>query len=78
MSIKIPNYITNTDVRITINITESVTVPAGTWVKPVEYYYVPKHIKDIPWWKHLNTEERVFTYSHYGFLPIPRKHISEK
>lgn len=53
------------------------TLPAGTFVRPIDLSYIPEHIlEDKRWIPHNNLKD-VFCYTKYGILPIPRIYISE-
>lgn len=57
--------------------TDTVTFPAGTFVRPVELKYLPEHIRNrqIPW--PIVNKDPVWCYTRYGFHPIPRELIEE-
>lgn len=75
---KVPEYVLSEDHRIVMPIGhEDITIPAGTFVKPIDKYYVPAHIRNerpgiyiAPW--------EVFCYSRYGIYPIPKSKIRER
>jgi hypothetical protein len=52
-------------------------IPQGTFVKPLNIYYVPKHIKDDPIHLFFDPTNEVFVYCSYGIIPIPKKYIRE-
>lgn len=52
------------------------TIPAGTFVRPIEYQYVPKHVKeDDRWTRNFNPETEIYCHTSYGMVPVPRKSI---
>lgn len=72
-----PNYVMTKDYRIfVVGKQEYRTIPEGTFVRPIEQCYIPKHTKDI-WDKWFTPVLEVYTYSTYGILPIPRKYIRQ-
>lgn len=76
MSIKIPNYRLKVDVTVGDMFSESI-VPAGTWVKPIDKYYLPQHIKEGEAYRWANHDVEIFCYTSYGIVLIPRKAIVE-
>lgn len=54
---------------------ESLFLPAGAFVRPIDWYYLPKHV--LVEWKadFINRNEYVFCYTSNGIIPIPRKLI---
>ncbi len=50
---------------------------AGTFVRPLELNYVPKHVIDDERWKAFDKTKEVFCYCRYGIVPIPRNLIRE-
>ncbi len=56
---------------------QSITLPKGTWVRPIETPYVPKHILEDERWKDSNLTINVFCYTPKGFCLIDRKDIEE-
>lgn len=52
------------------------TLPSGSFVKPMNIAYVPKHcLKDNQFNYHPETDQ--FCFTRYGFIPIPKKLIME-
>lgn len=77
MSVKTPNYILSEDVSIDRSIYDDKTLKAGTFVRPIEVQYVPKHVLENPRYAFVDQEKEVFCYTRYGIVPIPRKYIRE-
>lgn len=53
------------------------TLPAGTFVKPIQYCYLPQHVKDDGRWGYVSLEDNVFCYCSLGIVPIPRKIVRQ-
>lgn len=70
-----PDYVLKEEYRFSVGPQDVRVLPAGTFVRPIELYYVPKHVVDNPDYRHFNKHEEVFCYTRYGIIPIPRKHI---
>lgn len=70
MSLPTSNYVLEQDFKID----NSKVLPAGSFVRPIRYYYVPKHIKDeYPWTSEEGTQ--TFCYTYYGIVAIPTEYI---
>ena len=52
-------------------------VEAGTFVRPIDKYWVPKFILEDPRWANLDHETMVFCYFSGGIVPFPRKIIRQ-
>lgn len=50
---------------------DSRTLPAGSFVRPIETRYVPQHILDE--WKWVDHKSEVFVYCRYGIVPVPKR-----
>lgn len=70
-----PNYMTTEDIRLVADWQDEFIIPAGTFVKPVDLVYVPKHVVDSKYNMHYNKDEDQFCYSSYGMHIIPNKFI---
>jgi hypothetical protein len=65
------------DVAIYITSSEHKTLKEGTFVKPIEPQYVPKHVKDDPLRRVYDGTKDTYCYTPYGIFPVPRKSIRE-
>ncbi len=70
-----PNYILSEPVSFAHGAYDVKTMAAGTFVRPIEYHYVPKHVKEDERWKHFDKLTEVFCHCSYGTVPVPRKSI---
>jgi hypothetical protein len=77
MSIKVSEYVTIQEYVYKVGAYDSATLPVGTFVKPISYRYVPKHILDDDRWKYFNSEKETFAYTRYGIIVIPLKIVRE-
>lgn len=56
---------------------ELVTLPAGTFVRPLSLEYVPKHILEDKANKYFNPDMEVFCYTRYGIISIFKNAVLE-
>lgn len=66
-----PDYLLTNDVTITKDIWDQKVIKAGTFVRPIDFYYVPQHIKDLPDHKWFDRNREVFCYTPIGIQLIP-------
>lgn len=74
---KTPDYVIDGDVTVRNGIADAKTLPAGSFVRPLQLCYVPKHITENPNHAYFNTEKQVFCYTSIGIIPIDRDCIRE-
>lgn len=72
-----PNYRLNSSVRITYSTHDTKIIEAGTFVRPIQLEYVPKHVTENPLWKGFDKEKDVFCYCSIGIISIPKKYVQE-
>lgn len=78
MSIKTANYILTRDVTCFNGyLLDPKVVPQGSFVKPVDVYYVPHHIIELPENRLADFSTNVFCYTRIGFVLIPREYLRE-
>jgi hypothetical protein len=67
---KTPLYITIEDHEVYLGGGDIKTLPQGSFVKPIKFEYLPKHIKDRdnPSW--FDPERYVYVYCHYGIVCV--------
>ncbi len=70
---KTPDYITTEDFRFTRDWHNELTIPKGCFVRPIETYYLPKHIKDDSWYKWFDPDKEIHVYCSFGIVCIPKK-----
>lgn len=52
-------------------------LPIGSFVRPIEPQYVPKHVIDDERWRWFAPKVEVFAYTSQGIIVIPRNIIRE-
>lgn len=71
-----PDYILIDEVSIRRSAaSEPIILPQGAFVRPLEYTYLPAHIKNDSTWKTYPTTMYTFAYTRYGILPIKTTNI---
>lgn len=48
---------------------------AGSYVRPIEYMYVPIHVIDDKRWKYFDKILEVFCHTKYGLIPLPWSYL---
>ena len=71
-----PNYILIAPHTFGISPMDSKTLEAGTFVRPIELCYVPKHVLEDKRWRGIGPDF-VFAYTRYGIIPILKSRIKE-
>lgn len=58
---------------------EPLRLKAGSFVRPIEYGYLPTHIKndDTNHWD-VKTGKKIYCYTRFGILPIPAELVARK
>jgi len=73
MSSKTPNYVLTEDYQLRTTLgKDPVILPKGSFVRPINYCYLPKHIIEDNGWLAFDLETFVFAYTKFGIFPIPR------
>jgi hypothetical protein len=70
-----PNFAVKEEVKISMGLYDHITLEAGTFVRPIELKYIPKHVIEDKRWSHFNNEKEVFCYTPKGILPIDRTKV---
>ena len=79
MNVKTPNYALTEAYSCTSNNGGDYKVlDAGTFVRPIELRYVPKHVVEDHRWRYFNPAEQIFCFTSIGIVPIPRDRIQER
>lgn len=71
-----PNFILSMPLQITHR-GSSVTLPYGTFIRPINDEYVPRHVFDKPENKWYNSETHLFAYTWFGIIQIPKDAVKE-
>lgn len=73
---KMPDYRTIEDCVLKGDFfSDSKTLPAGSYVKPIDWYWLPAHIKEQ--YKHYDRHTMLICYTRYGIFPIPKAIVEE-
>lgn len=75
MSLPTPNFVLMSPLTISRGPYDNKTLPAGTFVRPIEYQYVPKHIQDADWNRFFDQTTDIFCYTRVGIVAVPRNII---
>lgn len=72
---KTPNYVLITGVSVNTGRYGTKVLPSGSFVRPVEVKYVPKHVLEK--YDNFNASYYVFIYTSYGFIVTEKSNIRE-
>jgi hypothetical protein len=72
-SMPTPNYVLMEDYQINLDAHDIKVLPQGTFARPIEYQYVPKHVVENPLWRYYNKDRDVFVYCRAGIVLVPKK-----
>lgn len=75
MPVKTENYMLPDAVSVINHRGEKITLPAGSYVKPVSPQYVPKHITENSQWAFFNSTLETFVYCRFGFVVIYKSQL---
>jgi hypothetical protein len=67
-----PDYRTTEDFNLGTGMDPKI-LPAGSFVRPVDLKWVPKHLVESPDHRFFNEEREVFAYCRFGFIVIPKR-----
>lgn len=76
--IRTPNFVLEEDYVFSEGAYDKKTVPAGTFVRPIEIQYVPKHCTEDDRWRNLDMTKYVYCYYSGGIIPFPKSSVREK
>lgn len=74
---KTPDYIITEEHTHRIGPLDERILPKGSFVRPIQYCYLPAHVKNDSQWKDINLDTHVFCYTHFGIIAIERKILRE-
>lgn len=66
-----PNYRLKVEHQIRVG-QDALTLPQGAWLRPVEFLYLPHHLRNASEYIWMDQEKNVACYTKYGFHIIPR------
>ncbi len=73
MTVRTPNYRLLEAHTVSNGPHDQRLLPAGSYVRPIELRYVPKHVIDDSRWTWFDGDIEVFCYCSLGIIPIPKK-----
>lgn len=68
-----PDYVLVEEYVISTGPGDPLRLPRGTFVRPIEKQYVPKHILDDPRYKYFTPETEMFIYCYFGIIVIRKE-----
>lgn len=75
-SMPTPNYVVYAETTLRYHwSTDPIVLPAGAFVRPIEYQWVPKHVKDDERFRDYNKEKHIFAYTRHGILMFEHTQI---
>ncbi len=69
VSPRTPNWRVVEDIQVSIGRHEYKTIPAESYVRPIELGYVPQHVIDK--WPGFDKANQKFVYCKLGIVPVP-------
>ena len=66
-----PNYKTNRDYSVNVWNPDSATLPKDSFVRPIDPYYLPRHILESSTHKGFNPRTETYVYCRVGIIIIP-------
>lgn len=66
-----PDYVLTEDYNIMSSSGQDDVLKAGTFIRPISWYYLPAHIKDSIAGRWHNPELKVFCWCRRGIIEIP-------
>ena len=78
MSVKTPNYVITDDHKVGWSM-DAITIPKGTFVKPIAAVSLPGHLKEGVEWATYKDKLEYYTYAYssYGIHVYPWRIITE-
>ncbi len=73
-----PNYRMKRAYMYSMGSYDTRTIDSGAYVRPVEFDYVPAHIKEDKRWSNFDKTQHVFIYTRHGFVMIPREYLVDE
>lgn len=72
-----PNYTLGGPFKHSKGPHDEITLPIGSFVRPLDISYVPKHVLEDPEWRYFNKDLEMFCYTSKGIFVIPKYLIRE-
>lgn len=78
MSIRTPNYVLTEAINVSSSDgRQAKELPAGSFVRPIQPCYVPKHITEGAVGRYFNEKNEVYVYTRYGIVTIPKSYLRQ-
>lgn len=74
---KTPDYVLMQAYEIQLSGIDTLVLPAGSFVRPIDPYYLPKDIKSKYPCRWYDPKTDFMCYTHYGLLPIAKTAITQ-
>lgn len=71
-----PTYVTINDHVIYEGISGNKILPAHSFIRPIDWYYVPTHVMDDTKFKYANKEKEIICYTRYGMILLSRDNVT--
>lgn len=75
MSVRVADYVLMEEFKIYGGPMDDKVLPAGSFVKPIVLYYVPKHVTEAYHNRWFNQDREQYCYTHFGIVAIPKDKI---
>ncbi len=72
-----PDYILTEDFNCSADFSQTKILSAGTFVRPIQFCYVPKHVLESKLGKFFNPKMEMFCYTRLGIVPIPKNIVRQ-
>lgn len=70
-----PDYVLDQEYNIDLGLFKNIVLPAGSFVKPIDTIWLPKHILEGTDYRFFDPRVEVFCYCRYGIQLFPKKII---
>lgn len=80
MTTRTPNYRINEDFSFYTpgSFGDSKMLPEGSYVRPIELSYVPKHVLEDKRWALFNKDKDMFVYCKLGIVCVPKRIVRDE
>jgi hypothetical protein len=67
-----PNYVLTEEHAVSSGPYDTKTLPAGSFVRPIDPVYLPRHITESDEYKYFSPERQIYCYTRIGIVAIPK------
>lgn len=78
MSVKTANYALTEAHSHSMGPQDTLVLPEGAFVSPIDPYYLPRHIKEHSSYKWFDPETHVHCFTRWGIILIPKRIVRER